>query len=59
MNGLTMAAIVADMYGLTPEQCRVWIELRALVNQALDQYADGYAVDVEQHMADLARRLVP
>jgi hypothetical protein len=54
-----MAAIVADMYDLTPEQCRVWIDLRLLVSAALDQYADGYAVDVEQHMADLAKALAP
>jgi len=49
--------VVRDMYGLTPAQLVTWERLHALVIEALDQYDQGIAVNVEQQMADLAKEL--
>jgi hypothetical protein len=51
--------ILKEMYGLTAEQCDLWQRLHGLVHEALEQYDKGYAVDVEQQMADIAKELRP
>jgi hypothetical protein len=51
--------ILADMYGLTPEQCEWYDRFHALVHEALEQFDQGYAVNVEQQMADLAKEVCP
>jgi hypothetical protein len=51
--------ILHDMYGLTPAQVEVWAQLHNLVEQALIQFEQGYAVDVEAEMAELARKFAP
>lgn len=55
----TDARILADLYGLNWEQVRVYNKLEALVDEALIQFDKGYAVDVERHMADLAKEWKP
>jgi hypothetical protein len=43
--------------GLTPDQQRFYERLEVLVDQALAQYEQGYAVNVESEMTALAREL--
>lgn len=50
---------LADLYGLTPEQVAVYERLHVLVEVALEQFDQGFAVNVEQEMADLAKELCP
>lgn len=51
--------ILLEMYGLNTEQAVLWNRVAALVDEALEQYEQGYAVDVEQHMADIVKELWP
>jgi hypothetical protein len=51
--------ILLEMYGLNAEQVVLWNRLAALVDEALEQYEKGYAVDVEQRMADIVKELLP
>ena len=50
-------AIVAEMYDLTPAQVAVYNRLHVLVEDALEQFDQGFAVNVEDQMAELARQL--
>jgi hypothetical protein len=54
-----MDAIVAEMYDLTPEQVQFYHRLQGLVAEALEQFDQGYAVDVESEMAALAKTVYP
>ena len=54
-----LASIVAEMYSLNPEQVQVYMLLNDLVHAALEQYDAGFAVDVEQRMADIAKQIAP
>lgn len=48
-----------DWFGLDNDVLRgVYRELDALVEQAVEQCAKGWAVDVEEQQADLAKSLV-
>lgn len=51
------AGILAEMYGLDAAQARIYNKLEGLVDEALEQFDKGYAVDVERQMAGLAREL--
>lgn len=44
---------------MSPDQTRLYERLEALVDQALAQYEQGYAVDVEQEMEAIARSCQP
>jgi hypothetical protein len=55
----TDADVLLDLYGLTPEQSVVWLRLGDLIDEALEQFEKGYAVDVERHMADIAKQVCP
>ena len=45
------------MYRLTPPQVRTYNRLYELVDEALEQFDQGYAVNVESQMAEIARDL--
>lgn len=49
-------SILREMYRLDERQLKVYHQLHDLVDQALTQFEQGYAVDVEAEMADLARK---
>ncbi|MEV8372978.1 hypothetical protein AB0P21_09590 [Kribbella sp. NPDC056861] len=49
--------ILAAMYRLTPPQVQTYHRLCELVDEALDQFEQGYAVNVEPQMAQIARDL--
>lgn len=51
--------ILAEMYDLSPEQVQFYNRLHELVEEALDQFEDGYAVDVEAQMAEIAKEVYP
>jgi hypothetical protein len=51
--------ILHEMYGLTPAQVVVYNQLHGLVDEALEQFEQGYAVDVEAELAELARKFAP
>lgn len=51
--------ILAELYGLTPAQVHMYDALSKIVDEALEQFDKGYAVCVEEQMADMAKELTP
>jgi uncharacterized tellurite resistance protein B-like protein len=50
---------LADLYDLDTQDLQdVYEQLEDLVDEALHQFGNGLAVDVEQRMADMAKALV-
>lgn len=49
---------LADLYDLnTPELQSRYAELEALVDKVIEQCQAGWSVDVEQEMAEIAKRM--
>lgn len=55
----THERILHELYGLTPAQVHLYDRISTVVDEALEQFDMGYAVCVEEQMADLAKELAP
>lgn len=48
-------AAIAKAHGLNPGQLDLYMAIYVLVDEALEQFAKGWAVDVEQQIADVVK----